>query len=331
LDVEFANDRPSGVTSVVAVGHFDGVHLGHQAVLRQLTDAASRLGTRAAVVLLRPGRGDISRPGGSRPESSRPDGSGPERTMRISTLDQTLELLAARGVDTTLVLGEEDTGAALAQVVVETLGATLLVSGDDPAPDRARPATEPGLRSVPVHRVPAVRLAAGAGRPELVTAERIMGLLLRGAVDQAANLLGRPYEVRGIVSHGDARGRTLGFPTANIPIPADLALPGDGVYAGHYIRSNGDRYPTAISLGRRPTFYELRGTRLLEAHLLDFDGDLYGELGTVAFERRLRRQRKFDSGEALVAQLHLDVARTRAVAELRERKSAPGDDTATGR
>ena len=116
-----------------------------------------------------------------------------------------------------------------------------------------------------------------------------------------------------MVSHGDARGRTLGFPTANIPIPADLALPGDGVYAGRYVRANGEQHLTAISLGRRPTFYELSGTRLLEAHLLDFDGDLYGEMGTVVFERRLRRQRKFDSVDALVAQLHLDVARTRAV------------------
>jgi riboflavin kinase/FMN adenylyltransferase len=323
LDVELANDRPSGVTSVVAVGHFDGVHLGHQAVLRQLTDAASRLGARAAVVLLEPGHRGRSRV---------------EGPTRISTLDHTLELLADRGVDTTVVFGdegvqgEEGHAAALAQVVVETLGATLLVSGDDPAPDRARPVTERALRSVPVRRVPAVRLAAGAGRPELVTAERIMGLLLRGAVDQAATLLGRPFEVRGIVSHGDARGRTLGFPTANIPIPADLALPGDGVYAGHYTRPNGQRYSTAISLGRRPTFYELRGTRLLEAHLLDFEGDLYGERGTVAFEQRLRRQRKFDSGDALVAQLHLDVARTRAaLAQLPDPESAPGDDMATGR
>ena len=295
MQLEPLKERQPGVASVVAVGHFDGVHLGHQAVLRQLTDTAARLGPRAAVVVLEPDRRDPARPDGP---------------TRISTLDHTLELLADRGVDTAIVL-PDDEASALPRIVLETLGATLVVSGDDPRP--AGSASRRALHSVPVRRIPAVRVALGTGRPELVTAERIMGLLLRGAVDEAATLLGRPFEVRGIVSHGDARGRTLGFPTANIPISADLALPGDGVYAGRYIRSNGAQHLTAISLGRRPTFYELSGTRLLEAHLLDFDGDLYGETGTVAFERRLRRQRKFDSVEALVAQLHLDVARTRAV------------------
>ena len=298
MELDPLTESQSGVATVVAVGHFDGVHLGHQEVLRHLTDAAARLHARAAVVVLEP-----DRRGSVRPE-------GP---TRISTLDHTLELLADRGVDTTIVL-TDDQASALPRIVVETLGATLVVSGDDPRPDQVG---SPGsLRAVPIRRIPAVRVALGAGRPELVTAERIMGLLLCGAVDEAATLLGRPFEVRGVVSHGDARGRTLGFPTANIPIPADLALPGDGVYAGRYVRANGEQHLTAISLGRRPTFYELSGTRLLEAHLLDFDGDLYGEMGTVVFERRLRRQRKFDSVDALVAQLHLDVARTRAVLAL---------------
>jgi riboflavin kinase/FMN adenylyltransferase len=295
MELDSLTECQPGVASVVAVGHFDGVHLGHQAVLRQLTDAAARLNARAAVVVLEP-----DRPGQVRP-------AGP---TRISTLDHTLELLADRGVDTTIVLPGNET-SALPRLVIETLGATLVVAGEDPQPDGQQ--SHGALHPVPVRRIPAVRVALGTGRPELVTAERIMGLLRRGAVDAAATLLGRPFEVRGRVSHGDARGRTLGFPTANIPIPADLALPGDGVYAGRYLRANGECHLTAISLGRRPTFYELSGSRLLEAHLLDFDGDLYGEMGTVAFERRLRGQRKFDSVEALVTQLHLDVARTRTL------------------
>ena len=126
-------------------------------------------------------------------------------------------------------------------------------------------------------------------------------------------LLGRPHEVRGVVSHGDERGRELGFPTANVSVPGDILLPADGIYAGWYERPDGAVHPAAISLGRRPTFYEAAHASLLEAHLLDFDGDLYGEHAKVRFVARLRGEARFDGVEALVEQIHRDCDEARAI------------------
>jgi len=287
-----ARSAPGG-SSVVAVGRFDGVHLGHRALLAELRASADGLGARAAVVVIDP---DI------------PDGGGAGVATRISPLELKLELLAATGlVDATVVLdGRRVVG--LPTIVADLLQATMLVAGaDDPAPG-PHPPLPAGL---PVRRIPLVRRGVGGGKAGEVSAARIRELLGRGAVEDAAVLLGRPHEVRGVVGHGDARGRTLGFPTANIGVPAEVALPADGVYAGHYRRPDGSVHLTAISLGRRPTFYEDRGARLLEAYLLDFQGDLYDEVGAVRFERLLRPQERFDSVDALVAQLTLDVADTR--------------------
>jgi riboflavin kinase/FMN adenylyltransferase len=116
-----------------------------------------------------------------------------------------------------------------------------------------------------------------------------------------------------VVARGDARGRELGFPTANVTVPNEIALPADGVYAGWYYRPDGIRRPTALSLGWRPTFYEHAGMSLLEAFLLDFEGDLYGEEARVEFVAHLRPQVKFDSVQELVDQTTRDVATTRRV------------------
>ena len=112
--------------------------------------------------------------------------------------------------------------------------------------------------------------------------------------------------MRGIIQHGDRRGRELGFPTANVGVPDEVLLPADGIYAGWYERPNGDSIAAAISLGRRPTVYEAQPYRLLEAHLLDWDGDLYGETARVRFVERLRAELKFDSVEALLEQMARD-------------------------
>jgi riboflavin kinase/FMN adenylyltransferase len=123
--------------------------------------------------------------------------------------------------------------------------------------------------------------------------------------------------VRGIVGGGDRRGRELGYPTANVAVPAAVCLPVDGVYAGWYRHPDGSRHPAAISLGRRPTFYD-EDARLLEAHLLDFEGDLYGQVATVDFVAHLRGQVRFDDVGALIEQMGRDVAATR-------RALVPGD------
>jgi len=288
------------VPTIVSVGTFDGVHLGHQAVLRALRETASEHRARATVVLL----GD---PGGTTPH--------------LTTVSLRLELLAAEGVDLVVTV---DPPAAPAQLVpiattASRLTATALVqvTGDAGGADSVGIGTgafETALTEagVAVRRVPPVRVAEPGAEPKLVSADRIRALVLDGAVESAALLLGRPHEVRGVVGHGDARGRTLGFPTANIEVPADIVLPADGVYAGHYRRPGGSVHATAISLGRRPTFYEERGARLLEAHLLEFDDQLYDEVGAVQFEYRLRPQRRYETVGELVEQLHRDVVGTRS-------------------
>jgi riboflavin kinase/FMN adenylyltransferase len=124
-------------------------------------------------------------------------------------------------------------------------------------------------------------------------------------------MLGRPHEVRGKVVLGDQRGRLLGFPTANVEVPNSVCMPADGVYAGWYERPGGDVHPCALNLGRRPTFYEHADHSLLEAHLLDFSDDIYGEQARVRFGHFLRSERKFDGIEAIKAQLGRDVEHAR--------------------
>jgi riboflavin kinase/FMN adenylyltransferase len=142
-----------------------------------------------------------------------------------------------------------------------------------------------------------------------VSSTRIRSLVAAGDVVGAAALLGRPHEVRGTVIHGDGRGGPeLGFPTANLEVSTEIALPADGIYAGHYTRPDGTVYEAAISVGRRPTFYDpATSSVLVEAYLLHFGGDLYGELGRVSFVDRLRDEKQFDSVDALIAQMHRDV------------------------
>jgi riboflavin kinase/FMN adenylyltransferase len=140
---------------------------------------------------------------------------------------------------------------------------------------------------------------------------RIRELIAVGDVEAAAAMLGRPHEVRGRVEHGDARGRELGFPTANVSVPENICLPLDGVYAGTFVAADGISRLAAISVGRRPTFYEESGLFLCEAHVLDFDGDLYDQEARVAFTHRLRGQERYDDVNDLIAQMHRDVARAR--------------------
>ena len=161
--------------------------------------------------------------------------------------------------------------------------------------------------------VTGLRLFPGGPEGLPVSSTRIRELLAAGKVGEAAALLGRPHQVRGVVTPGDRRGHSLGFPTANVAVPDLVAVPADGVYAGWYLRPDGVRRPAAISVGRRPTFYRERALTLLEAHLVDFDGDLYGEAARVEFVAHLRGQARFESVEHLVEQMDRDVVATRQV------------------
>ena len=149
-----------------------------------------------------------------------------------------------------------------------------------------------------------------AGGP--VTSDAVRVALAAGAVDEARRLLGRCPSLRGVVERGDARGRDLGFRTANVAVAGHLAIPADGVYGGRYRRPDGTDFTAAISVGRRPTFYDESGLRLVEAYLLDFEGDLYGEDAEVFFESWIRGQVRFEDIDELVAQIDRDVSEVRA-------------------
>jgi riboflavin kinase/FMN adenylyltransferase len=165
------------------------------------------------------------------------------------------------------------------------------------------------LNDFDVQPMPLVPREDGVDEP--ISSTAIRRALAGGEVDIAASLLGRPFEARGSVVLGDQRGRLLGFPTANVEVPNQICLPADGVYAGWYERPNGDVHPCAMNLGRRPTFYAHADSSLLEAHLIDFQGDLYGESAKVRFTHFLRSERKFDGFEAIKTQLALDIEHAR--------------------
>lgn len=154
--------------------------------------------------------------------------------------------------------------------------------------------------------LPLVKHLTGAG--EVISSTSIRSALGDGDVEKAHRLLGRPFEARGIVTPGDRRGRTIGFPTANVPTTPDLQVPSDGVYAAWYQRPDGSQYPAAVNVGKRPTFYEFAERSLIEAHLIGFRGDLYGERARIRFVRRLRGEQRFEDVDDLVAQLRKDVA-----------------------
>jgi riboflavin kinase / FMN adenylyltransferase len=298
--------------TAVTIGAYDGVHLGHRALLRDLSERATARGLSTVVVTF-----DRHPAGVVRPESA---------PLQLTDLEQKLELLAACGIDRTVVIpfdlarAEETAEDFVKQELVDGLGTRLVVVGEDFHFGHGRQGnvallTELGRK----YGFDVVGAALTGDGTEAVSSTRIRTLVAEGDVVGAAALLGRPHEVRGEVVRGDGRGGPeLGFPTANLSIADDIALPADGIYAGHFTRADGTVHDAAISVGRRPTFYE-PGTAavLVEAYLLNFHGDLYGEHSRVSFVDRLRGDRKFESVEALIAQMHQDAAAAERVLSAR--------------
>ena len=300
--------------SVVTIGAYDGVHLGHQAVIREVRHLAASRDLQTVVVTFDRHPATVVRP-----ESA---------PKLLCDLDQKLELLAATGVDATYVIRFDKERAAepaedfVDNVLVASLSARAVVVGEDFHFGHKRGGNVDLLRSMGASRnftVEGLELVgadggpAGADGPN-VSSTAIRTLLVNGDVAGAAALLGRPHEVRGTIEHGAKRGRDLGFPTANLAIPDEIQLPADGIYAGWLERADGAVHPTAMSLGHRPTFYDRpAGAPLLECNLLVFSGDLYGEAVKVRFVARLRGEVKFDGVDPLIAQMQLDVQQTRAL------------------
>jgi riboflavin kinase/FMN adenylyltransferase len=272
----------------VAVGTFDGVHLGHRQVI----------GDSDSVLTFDPHPSSVV---------------APAHTPKLLTsLPVKAELIASLGVQELIVVPFDAEFAArgadefIEDVLLATLGATHVSVGENfRFGHRAQGSSEllaaDGRFATTVH--PLLEVDG-----EVVSSSHIRGLVLAGEVGPAMSFLGAPFQLRGEVVHGDERGRELGFPTANLVPQEALVCPGHGVYA---CLANGR--PAAVNVGVRPTFDTGRG-ELIEAYLLDFDGDLYGSELRLEFLDRLRGEKRFESAEALVEQMHSDVARTREVA-----------------
>lgn len=298
--------------SVVTIGAYDGVHRGHQAVIEQVRQQAQTLDARSIVVTF-----DRHPASVVRPESA---------PLLLTDLDQKLELLAATGIDATCIVKFDESSSRevpsdfVKRVLVDGLSAKRIIIGEDFHFGHKRGGNVAMLRELgpkfDFDVVPIELIARGDGVDEPVSSTAIRRALAGGQVELATQLLGHHFEVRGVVVHGDERGKTIGFPTANIEVPKVICIPADGVYAGVMTRNDGTKNHCAINLGRRPTFYEHTDHSLLEAHLLDFDGDLYGQSVRVSFSNFLRGERKFENIDALKMQLKLDVEQTRAVSSL---------------
>lgn len=300
--------------SAVAIGFFDGVHLGHRLVIDEVRRLAAELGSRAVVVTFDQHPATVVRPD-----------SAP---ALLTGLDHRIELLQATGVDHVRLVtfderrSKESPEDFVRDVLVDCLGARAVVVGADFHFGHQRRGTVELLRAMGAEHGFEVDglelLASAAAGARTVSSTSIRELLVQGDLAAANRMLGRPHEVRGTVEHGDKRGRELGFPTANVSVAAGTCLPADGIYAGWYERPDGTVHRAAISLGRRPQFSVDQGASLLEAHLLDrggFDGglDLYGEAAGVRFVERLRAEARFDSVEALVEQMGRDIEQARRI------------------
>jgi riboflavin kinase / FMN adenylyltransferase len=291
--------------SVATIGVFDGVHRGHQRILARAAAAAGRLGLPLVVVTFDPHPAEVIRPG------SHPN--------LLCSLRRRAQLLEEHGAAAVLVLAFTEEFSRLSPdefvraVLADELHARHVVVGENfrfGHDRRGDVALLVELADEGGYDVEAVSLDATGG--SAISATRIRALVAAGDVEAAAALLGRPHELEGTVVRGDGRGRELGFPTANLHVDPQLAVPGVGIYAGAWTFPEGESVPAAISVGRRPTFVA-NGDVLVEAYLCDFDGDLYGTRGRLGFTARLRDELAFERVEDLVAQMADDVAAVRAL------------------
>jgi riboflavin kinase / FMN adenylyltransferase len=290
--------------SVVAVGTFDGVHLGHQRLVRELAADARRLGGQAVVLTFHPRPIEVLRPG--------------TPSFYLCSLERRKALLRASGADAVVVIEftrelSQTSAADFVTALVQHLGMRELVGGPDLALGHKRQGTPEVLGAIGKRLGFDVRIVGGLEiGDEVVRTTTIQRLVSEGELDRASRLLGRRHSVEGTVGPGAGRGRTIGIPTANVAVPERMVLPANGVYAV-FFHVGGQRYGGAANLGVRPTF--AGEGRSLEVHLLDFTGDLYGQLAEVEFVARLRPEQRFPGVEALVAQISEDIRRSRDILE----------------
>jgi riboflavin kinase/FMN adenylyltransferase len=284
--------------SIVALGNFDGFHLGHQAVVSRAVARAFHERRPVIVATFDPHPVRFFKP--------------EVPPFRLTTLDQREKLFAHAGADAMLVF---EFGAALAstsaedfvsQLLAGRIGAAGVITGDDFTFGRGRTGSVETLKTLGAHSgITAEAVAQVLVDGERVSSGRIRDALIAGETGAATRMLSRPYAIEGVVQRGDARGRELGYPTANLHL-GDYLRPKYGIYAVRVTLDDGSEHPGVASLGVRPTFQPPQ--ELLEAHLFDFDGDLYGRTIEVALHAYIREEKKFDDVQALVAQMREDEA-----------------------
>ena len=282
--------------SIVALGNFDGFHLGHQAVVGRAVQRAFHERRPAIVATFDPHPVHFFKPG--------------LPPFRLTTLDQRERLFAHAGADAMLVfefgpeLASMDAEAFVADVLKQRIGAAGVITGDDFSFGKgragdvallARLGTEHGIAA---EAVPQVLLNG-----ERISSGRIREALVAGDIGTATHMLSRDYAIAGAVQRGDARGRELGYPTANLSL-GDYQRPKYGIYAVRVAMDDGSERPGVASLGVRPTFDPPE--ELLEAHLFDFDGDLYGRVIEVALHAYIREEKKFGDVADLIAHMRED-------------------------
>ncbi len=284
----------------VAIGSFDGVHRGHQALLRRMAEQAHATGRRAAALTFFP---------------------HPRRVLQtlpprfyLTTLDERVHLLAEQGIDLIIThpFDDEVRRIRAADFVDQLLAALDMKQlwGGDFALGFRREGDVPFLRQQGQEKGFTVETIDGPvmWNGDMVSSRRVRAALEAGDMAEVTGCLGRYFGVRGPVVKGDQRGRTIGFPTANLAVWDELFLPGNGVYAT-YIWVRGQRWAAATNVGVRPTVDGLKLT--VEAHILDFDDDIYGEDVRLEFVRRIRPEMKFSGLKELKAQIAADVAQVR--------------------
>lgn len=290
--------------SAVAIGVFDGVHRGHQAVLRHLTDRAREVDGRPIALTFDPHPLEFLDP------DRAPD--------LLTTIDQRAIVMESCGVEIMGVLPFQqirdlDPTLFAVEILSIRLDARWLTVGENFRFGRDRTGDADLLRRVGERQGFALDVVSMVGgESEVISSTRIRALLAAGDVEGAADLLGRRFELEGPVVHGESRGAAIGFPTANLHIPERMAVPANGVYAV-FATVEGKRHRAVVNVGVRPTFGV--NTRTVEAHIIDFDGDIYGEEVALEFVAHLRSEHRFERLDALVAQIGEDLRQAVEVLE----------------
>ncbi|MEX2143352.1 MAG: bifunctional riboflavin kinase/FAD synthetase [Anaerolineales bacterium] len=289
----------------LTIGVFDGVHLGHQKILKDLAAAAHAHGAAAVVLSFQPHPVEVLR--------------GPLKYFYLSSPEGKAEQIAALGIDTLITQPftktfSQTSARDFVSLLVGQLGMKQLWVGHDFALGHNREGDLPALvefgkeLGFSVHSLDAVRLHG-----DIVSSSRIRALLVDGDVDGAARFLGRPYSLAGQVASGAGRGRGIGIPTANLAVGEKRALPATGVYVT-WATLGARRWGSLTNIGVRPTFADQPAAPIVEAHLLEYDGgEFYGQTLRLDFITRLRAEQKFSGVEALLAQIHRDIEAGRQV------------------